>query len=346
MKEQRSNSSKTRISSTVAPYHLPKNVGPLQNLQVLIMQHEEASLLYCMLGRPAWEFQLLWEKILVNYIQHHSTDYRSRLMMTHATLINVINVNHSKSGVGAIFAKSAFHWSARSLPKASSSTAITATRRTRPTQGLRAGPTAPTWRKLANAVSAVWKIEQNRWVGMDVKGWVEPLIIVHHHLYIFNHIYTWYYMVHLPSYPRLRCTSLRSSGSTWGAMDRKRQFPPAPQRWNLAVVEALTKWKSEVQICSQHVEMTVHVLHFHIAVYIQSACCCTCSLRVCVRAQLTASSLWPLSCGYHPCRSRMLFKISWPSSRDSRDHLPRNHIPKTHPSCHVGFNVYINIYII
>jgi hypothetical protein len=59
MKEQRSNSSKTRISSTVAPYHLAKNVGPLQNLQVLIMQHEEASLLYCMLGRPAWEFQLL-----------------------------------------------------------------------------------------------------------------------------------------------------------------------------------------------------------------------------------------------------------------------------------------------
>jgi hypothetical protein len=79
----------------------------------------------------------------------------------------------------------------------------------------------------------------------------------------------------------------------------------------------------------------------YIAVYIQSACCCTCSSRVCVRAQLTASSLWPLSCGYHPCRSRMLFKISWPSSRDSRDHLPRNHIPKTHPSCHVGFNVYI-----
>ena len=83
----------------------------------------------------------------------------------------------------------------------------------------------------------------------------------------------------------------------------------------------------------------------YIAVYIQSACCCTFSSRVCVRAQLTASSLWPLSCGYHPCRSRMLFKISWPSSRDSRDHLPRNHIPKTHPSCHVGFNVYIYIYI-
>ena len=83
----------------------------------------------------------------------------------------------------------------------------------------------------------------------------------------------------------------------------------------------------------------------YIAVYIQSACCCTCSSRVCVRAQLTASSLWPLSCGYHPCRSRMLFKISWPSSRDSRDHLPRNHIPKTHPSCHVGFNVYIYIYV-
>ena len=193
-------------------------------------------------------------------------------------------------------------------------------------------------------VSAVWKIEQNRWVGMDVKGWVEPLIIVHHHLYIFNHIYTWYYMVHLPSYPRLRCTSLRSSGSTWGAMDRKRQFPPAPQRWNLAVVEALTKWKSEVQICSQHVEMTVHVLHFHIAVYIQSACCCTCSLRVCVRAQLTASSLWPLSCGYHPCRSRMLFKISWPSSRDSRDHLPRNHIQKLTPLAMLVL-MYILIYI-